>query len=46
MAEHETYREGFRCDACGERQQSHALMHGCRECNYDVCARCLATARA
>ena len=35
-------REGFGCDICSVVKPRGARMHGCRECNYDVCVACYA----
>lgn len=36
----ETPHHGFVCDHCQTRQQIKSVMHGCRLCNFDVCAPC------
>ena len=35
-------RDGFGCDVCSARKPIGARMHGCRECNYDLCELCYA----
>lgn len=30
----------FSCDVCGKTQPVRAVLHGCRECNFDVCHTC------
>lgn len=32
----------FTCDICGKQAVVHALLHGCRICNFDVCQACYA----
>merc|ERR1712187_1030932 len=39
-----TERLGFKCDFCSRFQTSGCVMFGCRQCNYDVCSGCLASA--
>lgn len=33
----------FTCDICSRTQGSRSIMHGCRDCNFDVCATCQVT---
>lgn len=35
-----TSDSNFKCDGCGLRSGPGATMHGCRECNFDMCASC------
>lgn len=35
-----TSHGNYACNDCGERQPLSATMHGCRLCDYDLCARC------
>jgi hypothetical protein len=37
-----TPNQGLFCDACGINQPQSVTMHGCRDCNFDLCVRCLA----
>eukprot|EP00931_Biecheleriopsis_adriatica_P050710 TRINITY_DN29388_c0_g1_i1.p1 TRINITY_DN29388_c0_g1~~TRINITY_DN29388_c0_g1_i1.p1 ORF type:complete len:730 (+),score=113.83 TRINITY_DN29388_c0_g1_i1:47-2191(+) len=30
----------WRCNVCDRLQPKSALMHGCEQCNYDVCSAC------
>jgi hypothetical protein len=30
----------FSCDICNRTQAVRAVLHGCRECNFDVCHNC------
>jgi len=36
----ETTHGSFSCDVCMKQQPAKATMHGCRNCNYDVCQAC------
>lgn len=35
-----TRHSGYGCDVCTASQAVGATMHGCRQCDYDVCASC------
>ena len=37
-----TPHQGYLCDSCDAIQAGAATMHGCRPCDYDVCALCFA----
>jgi hypothetical protein len=32
---------GWNCNCCQKRFFSGTTLHGCRQCNYDVCSKCL-----
>jgi len=32
--------DGFECDGCDACQPPGSVMFGCRQCDYDLCARC------
>jgi hypothetical protein len=36
----ETPRGNFSCDICSRNMPTRAVMHGCRECNFDSCDSC------
>ena len=36
-----TPTSSFTCDKCGSSQSSGTTMHGCRQCNYDLCLACV-----
>jgi hypothetical protein len=36
----ETSHGGYICDICNAVQAPRSVMHGCRECNFDVCQKC------
>jgi hypothetical protein len=36
----ETPHGSFSCDICMKKQPSKSVMHGCRSCNFDICAQC------
>eukprot|EP01083_Nonionella_stella_P076821 209512_1 len=40
LTEFEPESDGVRCDICGQKKRKGDMMHGCRECDYDVCAGC------
>eukprot|EP01083_Nonionella_stella_P152025 486740_1 len=40
VTEFEPESDGVRCDICGQKKRKGDMMHGCRECDYDVCAGC------
>ena len=37
---HVTKHSSFRCDLCGVGVKCGAIMHGCRECDWDACEAC------
>ena len=37
---HITKHSSFRCDLCGVGVKCGAIMHGCRECDWDACETC------
>lgn len=37
---HVTKHASFRCDVCGKGVERGAVMHGCRECDWDACEFC------
>ncbi len=37
---HITKHSSFRCDLCGVGVKCGAIMHGCRECDWDACEAC------
>jgi hypothetical protein len=37
---HVTKHSSFRCDLCGVGVKCGAIMHGCRECDWDACESC------
>jgi hypothetical protein len=37
---HITKHSSFRCDLCGAGVKCGAIMHGCRECDWDACETC------
>ena len=37
---HITKHSSFRCDLCGAGVKCGAIMHGCRECDWDACEAC------
>lgn len=37
---HITKHSSFRCDLCGKGVERGAIMHGCRECDWDACEFC------
>jgi len=41
----ETPHGNFSCDLCSQKQAARTVMHGCRECNFDVCEGCQAIHR-
>lgn len=38
---HLTKHSSFRCDICGKGVLRDRPMHGCRECDWDACERCM-----
>lgn len=36
----------FACDMCGRHLQKGSALHGCRDCNFDMCQKCLEDALA
>jgi hypothetical protein len=41
LREFSTPNTTFACDACDSHIPFAVLMHGCRECNFDLCLRCV-----
>ena len=37
---HTTDSAEYTCDVCGSMQSSGTVMHGCRQCDFDVCGLC------
>jgi hypothetical protein len=37
---HLTKHASFRCDLCGKGVDKGAIMHGCRQCDWDACESC------
>ncbi|KAL3925346.1 MAG: hypothetical protein SGILL_000474 [Bacillariaceae sp.] len=37
---HVTKHASFRCDLCGKGVEKGAVMHGCRQCDWDACESC------
>jgi len=38
---HVTKHASFRCDLCGKGVEKGAVMHGCRQCDWDACEACM-----
>ena len=36
-----TAKRGVRCDSCKKRFPLGTIMHGCAECEWDICEKCL-----
>lgn len=37
----ETEKDGWSCDKCNEIFPEGCLLHGCRQCGYDACSKCV-----
>ena len=33
--------DNYTCSSCSKRFPWNTMMYGCRECDYDVCGRCI-----
>ena len=40
LVAYETPQRGYACDACGASFAEGTTLHGCRACNFDLCATC------
>jgi SpoVK/Ycf46/Vps4 family AAA+-type ATPase/DNA-binding beta-propeller fold protein YncE len=41
LQEHTTAHCNYTCDQCHKRSPQDSPLHGCRQCDYDVCPACL-----
>jgi hypothetical protein len=42
LAAFETEHDGFYCSGCGTSVPEGTMLHGCRTCDFDLCASCFA----
>lgn len=37
---------GYSCSTCDEKFPAETMLHSCRQCDYDLCDKCMETAKA